>query len=125
MKLLHFIFEKINPSNKVTWLSVQYHKWEYERRDRRISNFRKNINFPINYYNIAGAGDICVSQNCDHVTGKVVGFSFGVEWSNHPFHGGVLGRDEAEKLAKFILLKCAEKTESMDDEYKRVMGAFK
>jgi hypothetical protein len=120
MKLLHLIFNSINPNIKVTWLSQRYHRWESSRIKRQNDNYRKNNNVPSIYFEVPGAGDICMSESCHHSTGQVVGFSFGVEWGRHGFCGGVIGRDEAKRMAEFILQKCAETTETMQEERERM-----
>ena len=116
MKLLHFLFNQINPRTKVTWLSRQYHIWESNRQELQNRMYRNNINIPMIYFDVPGAGDICISEDCHHSTGKVVGFSFGVEWGRYGFSGGVIGRDEAKRMAEFILSKCNEVSETMEEE---------
>lgn len=120
MKILHFIFNLIEPERKVTWLSSSFHRWRYARRKKDALNYRKYNDVPSKYFDVPGAGDICISENCHHSTGKVVGFSFGVEWTSHPFSSGVLGRDEAVKMAEFILEKCSNVEETMDEERERM-----
>jgi len=120
MNVLHFIFNLIEPKRKVTWLSSSFFRWKYARRKKDALNYRKQNNIPSKYFDVLGAGDICISESCHHSTGQVVGFSFGVEWSSHPFCGGVLGRDEAVKMAEFILEKCGEVKETMKEEKERM-----
>jgi hypothetical protein len=116
MNILHFIFNLIEPKRKVTWLSSNFYRWRLYRRKNDAKNYRKYNNIPSKYFDVSGAGDICISESCHHHTGQVVGFSFGVEWSSNPFFGGVLGRDEAVKMAEFILEKCSEVKETMQEE---------
>lgn len=113
MNLLHLIFDAINPDKKVTWISQRYHRWESSRMKKRNDNYRKNNFIPSLYFEVTGAGDVRMSESCHHSTGQVVGFSFGVEWGKHGFTGGVIGRDEAKKMAEFILQKCSETTETI------------
>lgn len=120
MNLLHFIFNAINPDRKVTWLSQRYHRWESLRMKRRNDNYRKNNNATSIYFEVHGAGDVYMSKSCHHSTGQVVGFSFGVEWGRYGFCGGVIGRDEAKRMAEFILQKCSETTETMQEEKERL-----
>lgn len=121
MKLLHFIFNQINPNCKVTWLSMKYHRWESQRRKNRNLCFKNDTDrYPSLYFDVPGAGEICISESCHHYTGKVAGFSFGVEWGLYGFSGGVLGRDEAKRMAEFILSKCSEVSETMEEELLRM-----
>lgn len=119
--VLHFIFNLINPHWKVTWLSMQYHRWENDRRKRDNDIYRKNASKDGEYifFEVPGAGNICMSKSCHCSTGKVIGFLFGVEWGRYGFIGGVLGRDEAKRMADFILEKCSETTETMQEEIEK------
>ena len=120
MNLLHFIFSLIKPERKVTWLSIAFSRWDSKRRKTNNYNYKKYNKIPSLYFEVPGAGDICISESCHHYTGKVVGFSFGVEWGNHGYAGGVIGRDEAIRMANFIIAKCSKITETMDEERERI-----
>lgn len=120
MNLLHLIFNAINPEGKITWLSCSYHRWETLRQRRQNEKFRNNNNVPSLYFEVPGAGDICMSESCHHSTGQVVGFNFGTEWGRYGYCGGVLGREEAKRMAEFILQKCSETTETMQQEIERM-----
>jgi len=115
MNLSHLIFNYINPATKVTWLSVRYHRWERSRMEKQNQDYIKNDNEPSLYFKVAGAGDICMSERCNRLTGDVLGFSFGVEWGRYGFIGGVIGIDEAKRMSEFILQKCAETTETTQE----------
>ena len=115
MNLLHLIFNAINPDTKVTWLSVRYHRWERSRMEKKNQNYIKNNNVQSLYFKVNGAGDICMSERCNHLAGCGLGFSFDVEWGRHGFVGGVIGIDEAKRMAEFILQKCAETTETIQE----------
>ena len=119
MNLLYSIFNLIKPEEKTTKLSCAYHRFENERIKNDNSNFRERNTPPSVYFEVPGAGDICISESCHHLTGGVIGFSFGVEWGKYGYTGGVLGRDEAKRMAEFILQKCSETTETMQDELER------
>lgn len=120
MNLLHIIFNLINPDHKVTWLSQRYHRWEHARHDKRNREYIKlDTNEPSIYFDVPGGGKIRMSENGHSVCGKAVGFSFGVEWGRYGYCGGVLGRDEAKRMAEFIIQKCSEIQEPMIEEYKR------
>lgn len=56
-----------------------------------------------NEFYCVGAGKIRISKSASWSTGGSVGFSFGVEWGRNEYAGGVLSKEEAVKLAKFIL----------------------
>jgi hypothetical protein len=118
MNILHFVFNLIEPKNKVTWLSSSFFRWRLDKQMEYVKNNRDTIKNE--YFDVPGAGDIRLSESCHHSTGKVVGFGFGVEWSDTPFIGGVLGRDEAKRLATFIIERCDETKETMYEEKKRI-----
>jgi hypothetical protein len=120
MKLFNLIFNAINPHKKSNWLSRRYHLWLYERQKEDNEKFRLLEKDKSVYFNVSGAGDIRISRDCHNWTGKVVGFSFGVEWGSRGFTGGVLGRDEAKRMAEFILTKCSDVNENMEDERQRL-----
>ena len=79
--------------------------------------YYQEINDDYMHFDVHGAGTIEISDNCHVFCGGVVGFHFGVEWGRHGYAGGVLGRDEAKRMAEYILNKCSEVNESMSDEY--------
>lgn len=70
-------------------------------------------------FEVQGAGEIEISKSPFSKTGTAVGFSFGVSWGRHGFCGGVLGRDEARRLANFILETVNAVPESEQDEMER------
>jgi hypothetical protein len=55
------------------------------------------------YFTIPGAGEIRLSRSTSFTTGGVEGFTFGVEWGEYGYSGGVLSKEEGVKLANFIL----------------------
>jgi hypothetical protein len=55
------------------------------------------------YFTVPGAGEIRLSRSTSFRTGGVEGFSFGVEWGEHGYAGGVLSKEEGVRLANFIL----------------------
>lgn len=55
------------------------------------------------FFDVSGAGKIEISQSCYDHTGTSFGFSFGVQWGQYGFCGGVLDREEAKRLAEHIL----------------------
>ena len=56
-----------------------------------------------NEYEVVGAGKLRISKENKSRCGGKVGFSFGVEWGQHGFAGGVISNEEAVRLAKHIL----------------------
>jgi hypothetical protein len=56
-----------------------------------------------NEYEVVGAGKLRISKENTAQCGGKVGFSFGVEWGQHGFAGGVISNEEAVRLAKHIL----------------------
>ena len=71
------------------------------------------------YFEVPGAGKIQISDHCHCLISSAVGFSFGVEWTKHKYVGGVLGRDEALRMANYIIETCKEAPETMEEELKR------
>lgn len=63
----------------------------------------KPIEIEYIYFDVPGAGKIQLSRSTSARTGGVEGFSFGVEWGQHGYAGGVLSKDEGVRLANFIL----------------------
>ena len=55
------------------------------------------------YFEVIGAGQIEISHSSEVHCGGETGFSFGVEWGEYGFAGGVLSKEEAIKLAEHIL----------------------
>ena len=55
------------------------------------------------YIDVAGAGKIEISKLADWSCGGETGFSFGVEWGNNGYTGGLISKDDAIKLAEHIL----------------------
>lgn len=98
---------------------MQYHRWEHDRQKKDNNQYRMNASDEYLFFEVPGAGDICISKNCHHSTGEVVGFGFGVEWGRYGFCGGVLGREEAKRLAEFIITECSTTTETMQEERER------
>jgi hypothetical protein len=62
----------------------------------KVSEFEKV--FPV-----TGAGEIAISEYALCSCGDSVGFSIGVSWGKYGYSGGVISREEAAKLAYFIL----------------------
>lgn len=112
MNLLHLIFNAFEPEGNTTWLSRSFSRWRTKKRDMQNARYLERHSDSSKCFKVAGAGDICIGNSCSDSTGRVVGFSFGVEWGQYGFIGGVLGRDEAKRMAEFILKKCAEASEN-------------
>lgn len=55
------------------------------------------------YFDVPGAGKIQISNEPTSMTGGAVGFSFGVEWGQYGYSGGVIDKKEAVRLARHIL----------------------
>ena len=116
MSLLNWFFCKITPVGKNTWLSLKYNQWRYSMLDRRNENFKQNPYDKATFFNVAGAGEIAISDNHTHRTGGAAGFGFSVSWYGSGLGcGGVLGITEAKRLANFILEKVATETRTEED----------
>lgn len=123
-RILNFIFEQISPDYKVTWLSRQFSRFEKKRRKSKNEIHRRCLEKDSLFFDVKGAGDIAISESCFHCCGGVVGFAFSVEWGQYGFVGGVIGRDEAKRMAEFILQKCSETTETMEESRIRINSEF-
>ena len=55
------------------------------------------------YFDVPGAGKIQIGKEPTCSTGGAKGFTFGVEWGQHGYAGGVLDKKEAVRLARHIL----------------------
>jgi len=62
------------------------------------------------YLDVVGAGKIEISKSNEVRCGGKTGFSFGVEWGQHGYTGGLLSKEEAIRLAEYILQKCKPKS---------------
>ena len=103
MGLFHVIFNIINPRYSTNWLSIKYNTWLSTRQKMENIQFRQNLSEPRIFFNVGGAGDICISESLNHKTANSYGFSFSVEWGRYGFIGGVIDKDEAKRMAEFIL----------------------
>lgn len=59
------------------------------------------------YIEVAGAGQIKISESCGWSCGGKEGFSFGVEWGKHGYAGGVISKEDAIRLAQHIMRTAA------------------
>jgi hypothetical protein len=55
------------------------------------------------YFDVPGAGKIRIAKDPTWTTGGAEGFTFGVEWGQHGYAGGVLDKKESVRLARHIL----------------------
>lgn len=53
-------------------------------------------------FKVPGAGYVAISEAPNWQTGGVTGFDFAVSWGKHGYAGGVLGRQEAERLVAIL-----------------------
>ena len=116
MSILNWFFCKITPVGKNTWLSVKYNQWKHSRLNALNKNFKQYPYEKVTFFDVAGAGEICLSDNPTHLTGSAAGFVFSVSWSDSGLGiGGVLGITEAKRLANFILEKVATETRTEEE----------
>lgn len=68
-----------------------------------MGNDNNKIDYSEHYseFDVLGAGKIRISNDNKWQCSEM-GFSFGVEWGQHGFAGGVISNEEAIKLAKHI-----------------------
>ncbi len=113
MNLLHWFFNKIDPEGKPNWLSIQFAHWWYSRRDKYNREWLKKPHCPVKTFDVAGAGILAVSQTATHGTGQTVGFGLYISWSHNGIMcGGVLGLEEANRLAIHIMEQYSKQTKS-------------
>jgi len=81
------------------------HKMENIKKQQVKDNKSSVINNTTDYlyFEVHGAGKIRITKECNVLCCDKEGFSFGVEWGGYGFAGGVLARDDAKKLAEYIL----------------------
>jgi len=72
------------------------------------------------YFDVLGAGQIEISESANWQCGGKTGFGFGVEWGKHGYAGGVISREEAIKLAEFILNTVGEKSVLRKEKLKKI-----
>lgn len=74
------------------------------------------------HFEIPGAGQLRIGAKPNHLCGSAAGFHLSVSWTAHKFTGGVLGIDEAKRLANHILSEC-EKVESTEAKLRERLWA--
>lgn len=67
-------------------------------------------------YEVAGAGHITIT-GFPHLCGGRAGFGFGVSWGEYGYIGGVLGMEEARRLANDLLEIINAQTETEEELY--------
>lgn len=74
-----------------------------------------------NHFNVEAAGEIEIGSGIHSMTGRAVGFHFGVSWGRYGYAGGILGRSEAKRLAEYILEQLNKEniTETEEEEAER------
>ena len=101
-------------------------KAKIEKFKKVLYNLKWILRLPCGQYNpspdtttfsVHAAGKIAISNIPGYQTGNplVIGFTFGVEWGMADYAGGVLERDEARRLAEFILKKLDETADEWSD----------
>lgn len=55
------------------------------------------------YFKVNGAGNVVLSEKPNWKCGGEKGFSFDVSWGRHGLIGGVMPKEEARRMAEFIL----------------------
>lgn len=119
MNILNLFFDIISGERKINWLSIKFSRYQEKKRAKEATQFiDDNIKDYVFFY-VSGAGHLAFSKNSHHICEQQVGFHFGVSWGNYPFMGGVLGRDEAKKMADFILENISKCDKSESEEYKQ------
>lgn len=71
-------------------------------------------------FTVNGAGYVAIGSNAHNRCGQAIGFGFGVSWGQHGYVGGVIGREQAKRLAAHIIQACEGITESELDEFFRI-----
>lgn len=106
------------PKKDHNWFSHQFYWWLknkqkifYDEHRNALENIGPHV-----YFHVEGAGDVCMSWTCGNKMNESVGFTFDAQWGINlelKSQGGIIDREEAKKMARFILQRC-EQYESQD-----------
>lgn len=93
--------------------------WPFKKKKEifKYPPSRGTILFPV-----IGAGYISMGSHAHDATSYHVGFSFSVSWGRNGYLGGILGREDAIRLANHILEACKDIKESEFDEWEKRFG---
>lgn len=97
-KLLKYLFNYLHTK-------PSFHKWSTERIEAINRGVIANDKQDCALIEVVGGGYIRIAKDSNSQCGWVTGFSFGVSWGRHGFHGGVLSRQEAKLLSDIILIQ--------------------
>lgn len=110
--IARFIYWLINPKFKgkatTTAISRSYHRFLSEKREEEKVLFKNRNCINGEFFKVTGAGDIYIGENCYTSCGK-----------RHVYYGGVLGRNEAIRMAQYILERTKNLTETEQEEVER------
>lgn len=124
MNLLNWFFSKIDHIDNSNWFSVRYSRWRQDKLNKMNFRFRSAKYKDVEFFDVPGAGTIAISKDMSYYTGNAAGFSLSVGWGNCGLMlGGVLGVNEAKRLADFLIEAINNKKmteEEMIYECKRV-----
>jgi len=79
----------------------------------------KNNNEEVRF-KVAGAGELILGTGINTVCGGLIGFHLGVTWGNHGESGGVIDREDAKRLADFILITLENQQSKTHEEVMEV-----
>jgi hypothetical protein len=106
-KIFNFIFNLIDPINcKTNWFSIRFHRWGSENIKNSNKIFKSQTFEEFKYFNVRGAGELAIGRNYGNQYNDAR-ISIGAEWGDYGFIGGWMEKDEAVKMAEFILKECS------------------
>lgn len=113
--ILKWFFDILSGESNINWLSMQYARYKSKKLDDYNRRYKESAKEE-HLFEVPGAGEIMVSEHCNSRCGQAIGFSIGVSWGTHGFCGGVIGRDEAQRLSNYLLKKISECPETETEE---------
>ena len=116
----NLIFSILIPENRTNFISRRFARWRSRKRELLLVKQLPFAKEESHIYDVPGAGFIAVSKYCGVRTGKALGFSLGCSWSHAGLIGGVLGFEEARRLANHLLDASSKYTLSESQELEKI-----
>ena len=96
------LFRLLNPEKGSNFISREYLGFKLRKQASDNAIWEKS-RCPSYFFDVPGAGRVCISKSSKHRCGKAVGFSIGCEWGEFGFAGGVMDKQDARLLASHIM----------------------
>lgn len=117
--ILTWFFKVISGESGINWLSKRFSRYQSDVIDKFNDKYVQNTIHESEFFECRGAGNLEFGTNPHCRCGNAVGFHIGVSWGRYGYGGGVIGRDNAKRLAELILQKISECQETEDEERAR------